>query len=66
MSDQVFSHRPRTWWVYLIPTARQDTRGWWIPSSLPKPTRPFKWPARTLWTQKAAPPRYRADAAMVR
>lgn len=34
------------WWVCLIPTVRQDIRGWSTPSSLPKPTRRFRWPVR--------------------
>lgn len=44
----LFLHRPPTWWACLIPTVKQGTRGWWIPSSLPKPTRPFRWPVRIL------------------
>ncbi|KAA8595437.1 hypothetical protein FQN60_010728 [Etheostoma spectabile] len=40
--------RPPSWWVCLIPTARPGTRGWWIPSSLPKPTRQSRWPVRIL------------------
>lgn len=51
-------YRPPTWLVCLILTVRRDIRGWWIPSSLPKPTRQSRWPVRILSTQTVVPPRY--------
>ena len=47
-----------TWWGCQTPTAPRVRRALWIHPSSPKPTSPFRWPARTWWTQSAPNPRF--------